>query len=124
MRPEPIRKSLQDASFSKGGRQCPATCRPFSPGDAACHRQKAAGIRRLLVFRHNRGASLLQPLGATGASVALRARSAVAVITAVPAAVFTVAVAPLAASEAAFHVGQDGETALLPVVQRLVERVG
>src|SRR5947209_1919467 len=88
------------------------------------HRQKAAGIRRLLVFRHNRGASLLQPLGATGASVALRARSAVAVITAVPAAVFTVAVAPLAASEAAFHVGQDGETALLPVVQRLVERVG
>src|SRR4051812_47341299 len=113
MRPEPVRNTLRDASFSKAPRRCPATRRRFSPADAACRRgKKAAGLRRLLGFRKGREC-LLQPLGATGASLAVRARSAVAVVTVIAAAAAAVAVeaiAPLAtsfaAAEAMLHVGQ------------------
>src|SRR6476646_2985257 len=92
----------------------------YSPVIRTAHRdEKAARIQRLFltVSIDRVTACALEPLAP---AVTIHARpTAVAIPAALEA-----AVPPTSAAEAASHMGQDGEAALLAVVQGLVERVG
>src|SRR5579859_1545280 len=121
MRPETGPESLRKrASFSKGALRCPARDEVF-PLMSGCHkyRKSRANPAASPSFAVIAGAQALE-------SLRTAALAAVPLVVAIAAhhAVTEAAAPPALSAKAAGPVRQDGEAALLAVVQRLVKRIG
>src|SRR5689334_10398405 len=125
-----VRKSLRErASFSKATFGCPASRNEFSRALADRRNGKKpldfSGFCRCSDRAPARGAS--EPFGAAPvrAAIPVTAVAAIAAIVAIHAHfALEPVMAPAFPAPEPVHAGQDGEPALLAVIERLVERVG